>query len=78
MRNVYETSIGHFHPRARAASCGAAELVDPKMRQSTDFPGWLQVSGHHRGGGGGSCGGGSDGMQEPETQAKLEGKDVLM
>jgi hypothetical protein len=74
VRNVYETSIGHFHPRTRAASCAAAELLDPKMRQSTDFPGWLQVSGHHRGGGGG----GSDGMQEPETQAKLEGKDVLM
>ncbi len=46
VRNVYETSIGHFDPRAHVSSLrAAAELVDPKMRQSTDFPGWLHVSG---------------------------------
>ncbi len=41
MRNVYETSIGHFNPQTGNAA--AAQLIDPKMRQSTDFPGWLQV-----------------------------------
>ncbi len=43
VRNVYETVIGHFNPKVKAQGQPAAELIDPKMRQSTDFPGWLQV-----------------------------------
>ncbi len=48
VRNVYETTIGHFNPQvhkaAAAPAAAAAQLIDPKMRQSTDFPGWLQVT----------------------------------
>jgi predicted sulfurtransferase len=53
VRNIYETTIGHFNPQVRRAeaaeaaaapaAAAAAQLIDPKMRQSTDFPGWLQV-----------------------------------
>ena len=43
MRNAYETAIGHFNPKVKVQGAAGAELIDPKMRQSTDFPGWLQV-----------------------------------
>jgi predicted sulfurtransferase len=43
VRNAYETAIGHFNPRVKVQGAAGAELIDPKMRQSTDFPGWLQV-----------------------------------
>eukprot|EP00611_Tribonema_gayanum_P027664 TRINITY_DN690_c0_g2_i2.p2 TRINITY_DN690_c0_g2~~TRINITY_DN690_c0_g2_i2.p2 ORF type:complete len:456 (-),score=112.48 TRINITY_DN690_c0_g2_i2:1980-3308(-) len=36
VRNAYESAIGHFAPPS-----GGAELIDPRMRKSTDFPGWL-------------------------------------
>jgi predicted sulfurtransferase len=36
VRNAYESAIGHFQPPP-----GGAELLDPKMRDSTDFPKWL-------------------------------------
>lgn len=52
VRNAYESAIGHFAPPE-----GGAELIDPKMRNSSDFPKWLNA---------------------PETQAKLQGKDVMM
>ena len=38
VRNAYESCIGHFQPPA-----GGAELVDPKMRNSRDFPRWLNM-----------------------------------
>jgi len=36
VRNHYEAVIGHFQPPE-----GGAELVDPLMRKSTEFPAWL-------------------------------------
>jgi hypothetical protein len=36
VRNHYEAAIGHFKPPE-----GGAELVDPMMRKSTEFPCWL-------------------------------------
>jgi len=36
VRNAYESAIGHFQPPA-----GGAKLLDPQMRNSTDFPKWL-------------------------------------
>ena len=36
VRNAYESAIGHFAPQA-----GGAKLIDPKMRNSHDWPGWL-------------------------------------
>ena len=36
VRNAYESAIGHFNPPP-----GGAELVDPKMRNSHEFPKWL-------------------------------------
>ena len=36
VRNAYESAIGHFQPPP-----GGATLLDPKMRDSTDFPKWL-------------------------------------
>eukprot|EP00613_Pedinella_sp_CCMP2098_P072224 CAMPEP_0171907228 /NCGR_PEP_ID=MMETSP0993-20121228/6840_1 /TAXON_ID=483369 /ORGANISM="non described non described, Strain CCMP2098" /LENGTH=447 /DNA_ID=CAMNT_0012539415 /DNA_START=52 /DNA_END=1392 /DNA_ORIENTATION=- len=36
VRNTYESAIGHFAPPP-----GGAKLIDPKMRNSHDFPGWL-------------------------------------
>jgi hypothetical protein len=53
---------------------GAAQLVDPKMRQSTDFPGWLQVGRHRMSG----IWLKSRDVQEASTQEQLQGKDVLM
>jgi rhodanese-related sulfurtransferase len=38
VRNAYESDIGHFQPPP-----GGAELLDPKMRVSTDFPKWLNA-----------------------------------
>jgi hypothetical protein len=38
VRNAYESAIGHFQPPP-----GGAELLDPKMRDSTDFPKWLNA-----------------------------------
>jgi len=52
VRNFYESNIGHFQPPP-----GGAELIDPKMRNSIEFPKWINA---------------------PETQAKLNGKQVLM
>mmetsp|Transcript_23750 Transcript_23750/g.77230 ORF Transcript_23750/g.77230 Transcript_23750/m.77230 type:complete len:545 (+) Transcript_23750:3-1637(+) len=52
VRNAYESAIGHFKPPS-----GGAELIDPCMRNSHEFPKWLNA---------------------PETQAKLNGKKVLM
>ena len=52
VRNAYESAIGHFQPPE-----GGAELIDPKLRNSIEFPKWLNA---------------------PETQAKLNGKQVLM
>jgi predicted sulfurtransferase len=34
VRNAYESAIGHFAPPP-----GGAKLIDPKMRNSHDFPG---------------------------------------
>jgi hypothetical protein len=82
VRNVYETTIGHFDPQTRQAA--AAQLIDPKMRQSTDFPGWLQVAcaclgaGCMRVAGEAVAACFSYSVQEPATQEQLEGKDVLM
>jgi hypothetical protein len=80
VRNVYETSIGHFDPQTRKAA--AAQLIDPKMRQSTDFPGWLQVTcvfgGCVRVGKEAVAVCFSYSVQEPATQEQLEGKNVLM
>ena len=36
VRNAYESAIGHFSPPE-----GGAKLIDPQMRNSHDFPGWL-------------------------------------
>lgn len=36
VRNAYESSIGGFRPPE-----GGAELIDPKMRNSIEFPKWL-------------------------------------
>jgi len=36
VRNAYESAIGSFQPPA-----GGAELIDPKMRNSIEFPKWL-------------------------------------
>jgi len=36
VRNAYESDIGHFQPPE-----GGAELLDPQMRTSSDFPKWL-------------------------------------
>jgi predicted sulfurtransferase len=38
VRNAYESAIGHFAPPP-----GGAELIDPKMRNSSDFPKWLNA-----------------------------------
>ena len=38
VRNAYESAIGHFQPPP-----GGAELLDPKMRNSNDFPYWLNL-----------------------------------
>ena len=38
VRNAYESAIGHFQPPP-----GGALLLDPKMRDSTDFPKWLNL-----------------------------------
>jgi predicted sulfurtransferase len=38
VRNAYESDIGHFRPPQ-----GGAELLDPKMRTSQDFPKWLNA-----------------------------------
>ena len=38
VRNAYESDIGHFQPPE-----GGAELLDPKMRTSGDFPKWLNA-----------------------------------
>ena len=36
VHNAYESSIGGFRPPE-----GGAELIDPKMRNSIEFPKWL-------------------------------------
>lgn len=38
VRNYYESQIGAFKP-----PIGGAELIDPKMRKSTEFPAWLDL-----------------------------------
>ncbi|KAK3261871.1 hypothetical protein CYMTET_29243 [Cymbomonas tetramitiformis] len=38
VRNAYETAIGHMAPPA-----GGAEFIDPKMRNSHEFPKWLNA-----------------------------------
>jgi predicted sulfurtransferase len=38
VRNFYESNIGHFAPPE-----GGAELIDPKMRNSHEFPKWLNT-----------------------------------
>ena len=38
VRNAYESAIGHFQPPP-----GGAELIDPKMRNSHEFPKWLNM-----------------------------------
>jgi len=38
VRNAYESDIGHFQPPK-----GGAQLLDPKMRTSGDFPKWLNA-----------------------------------
>ena len=38
VRNAYESAIGHFAPPP-----GGAELIDPKMRNSREFPKWLHA-----------------------------------
>lgn len=37
VRNFYESNIGHFAPPK-----GGAKLLDPKMRNSNEFPKWLE------------------------------------
>ena len=39
VRNAYESAIGSFQPPP-----GGAELIDPKMRNSIEFPKWLNDS----------------------------------
>ena len=36
VRNAYETTLGRFQPPA-----GGAQLLDPKLRHSNEFPNWL-------------------------------------
>jgi predicted sulfurtransferase len=36
VRNAYESAIGNFCP-----PLGGAELIDPQMRNSIEFPKWL-------------------------------------
>ena len=36
VRNAYESAIGNFQPPK-----GGATLIDPKMRNSIEFPKWL-------------------------------------
>jgi rhodanese-related sulfurtransferase len=36
VRNAYESAIGHFQPPE-----GGATLLDPKMRNSREFPKWI-------------------------------------
>ena len=36
VRNAYESAIGHFQPPE-----SGAKLIDPKMRNSIEFPKWL-------------------------------------
>ena len=38
VRNAYESAIGHFQPPP-----GGAKLIDPKMRNSHEFPKWLNA-----------------------------------
>lgn len=38
VRNAYESAIGHFQPPE-----GGAQLIDPKMRNSHEFPKWLNA-----------------------------------
>ena len=38
VRNAYESAIGHFNPPE-----GGATLIDPKMRNSHEFPKWLNA-----------------------------------
>jgi predicted sulfurtransferase len=38
VRNAYESAIGHFAPPE-----GGAQLIDPKMRNSHEFPKWLNA-----------------------------------
>ena len=38
VRNAYESAIGHFQPPE-----GGAKLIDPKMRNSHEFPKWLNA-----------------------------------
>lgn len=38
VRNYYESSIGHFNPPENGA-----ELIDPKIRNSHEFPRWLNM-----------------------------------
>ena len=38
VRNAYESAIGHFQPPT-----GGAQLIDPKMRNSHEFPKWLNA-----------------------------------
>lgn len=38
VRNAYESAIGHFAPPE-----GGAKLLDPKMRNSIEFPKWLNA-----------------------------------
>ena len=38
VRNAYESAIGHFAPPP-----GGAQLIDPKMRNSHEFPKWLNM-----------------------------------
>jgi predicted sulfurtransferase len=38
VRNAYESAIGHFQPPP-----GGAELIDPRMRNSHEFPKWLNA-----------------------------------
>jgi predicted sulfurtransferase len=38
VRNAYESAIGHFAPPE-----GGAQLLDPKMRNSREFPKWLNA-----------------------------------
>lgn len=40
VRNAYESAIGHFQPPKDGAT-----LLDPQMRNSTDFPKWLNAEG---------------------------------
>jgi predicted sulfurtransferase len=38
VRNVYESAIGHFQPPE-----GGATFIDPRMRNSVEFPKWLNA-----------------------------------